>query len=369
MNASERGGSVATAKVYLDLTHVGRHVTGIERIAIELFEKAGLAGVAMRPVRARGGTLGMILVQQLLIPLLALVHPRALFVFPGFPPSPLMSLARRRTILYVHDCFLLTRRQDLGWKARLYMAGPFRLAVTRLKHFLVNSSKTRDELTHFVGADAEISLYRPGVRNVFGLEASDRAERDPTPRPLRLLALGTIEPRKNYAGAAGVLDALRRAGFADAELHVVGREGWGDDAARLKATPGVVLHGYLSAVDARRVIERADLYLCTSHDEGLGLPLLEVQYAGLPVIAPDAAVFREVLGGSGTFIDPASPGDAARRIAALVATPGWRATTSRAALANVAAWNASVATDRAGVEGMLARGSAMRQPAALGLSP
>jgi hypothetical protein len=37
------------------------------------------------------------------------------------------------------------------------------------------------------------------------------------------------------------------------------------------------------------------------------LPLLEAQYAGLPIIAPDAAIFREVLGESGIHIDTADP--------------------------------------------------------------
>ena len=62
----------------------------------------------------------------------------------------------------------------------------------------------------------------------------------------------------------------------------------------------------------KRVLEAADVYLCTSHDEGLGLPLLEAQFAGLPIVAPDKPVFREVLAGSGTFIDPGTAGRGCR---------------------------------------------------------
>ena len=62
-------------------------------------------------------------------------------------------------------------------------------------------------------------------------------------------------------------------------------------------------------------------------DEGLGLPLLEAQYGGgLPVtslrMAP--AIFREVLGVSGIFIDPADPVAAATRIEAVLSERHWR---------------------------------------------
>jgi glycosyltransferase involved in cell wall biosynthesis len=336
--------SARRKRVYLDLTHLGRHVTGIERIAIELFEKVEFAEADVRAVRS-SNLVVLILKQQLLLPLLALLNPRAEFVFPGFPPSPLMLLARDRVTLYVHDLFLINRRQDLGLKAKLYMAWPFRLAVTRLKRFLVNSAKTRSELEPFVADDAEIALYRPAVGNVFGVAAGERRARADATRPLRLLALGTVEPRKNYAYAAAIRHALARRIDGDVELHVVGRPGWGGEAERLAGEAGVTMHGYLSLADARRVIESADVYLCTSHDEGLGLPLLEVQFAGLPVVAPDSVVFREVLADSGTFIPQGDAEAAAQIIAALVGRAGWRSGATDASLANLERWNRAAETD------------------------
>ena len=73
---------------------------------------------------------------------------------------------------------------------------------------------------------------------------------------------------------------------------------------RLQNTPGVTLYGYLPIEKTRELMARADLFINTSHDEGLGLPLLEAQYGGLPVIAPNQKVFQEVLGESGLLVDP-----------------------------------------------------------------
>ena len=169
---------------------------------------------------------------------------------------------------------------------------------------------------------------------------------------VKLVSLGTVEPRKNYRAAAAIVAALDRMLPGGAELHIAGREGWGDDIEHLKSAPAVRLHGYLPVAGVKALAESADLYLCTSHDEGLGLPLLEAQYAGLPVVAPDGTVFREVLGGSGTFIDASRPEAAAQAIVGLVSAEGWRAATTQAALANVARWNAVAACDARWVRGM-----------------
>jgi glycosyltransferase involved in cell wall biosynthesis len=272
-----------------------------------------------------------------------------LFVFPGFPPSPLFALAPARAILYVHDLFLLTRRDDLNSKARYYMRPAFALAVRRLRHFLVNSEKTRAELRAVCRNDASIDLYRPDVANVFALEprkaAGPVADRT---KPLRLIALGTVEPRKNYGAAVRIRDALERLGYERCELHIIGRQGWGEAAQALAATKSVVMRGFLSAQDVRSIIAQSDIYLCTSHDEGLGLPLLEVQYSGLPVVAPNAPVFHEVLGTSGIFIDPAAP-DAAAAIIDAALTGKSRAAQCDRSIANVERWSASVRGDKAAV--------------------
>lgn len=338
---------VSPARVYLDLTHLGRrHVTGIERVSIEQFEKVAFNGAEIVPVRARS-VASMILRQQVVLPALALIHPKARFVFPGFPPSPLFALCRNRVHLYVHDTFLITRTCDLSRKARFYMAPQFKFAVRRLKSFFVNSEKTRADLQAYVAGDASIALYRPSVANHFKLDAANRTERAAAPKPLKLVALGTVEPRKNYGAAVAILDSLRAKYDANAELHIIGRAGWGKDAAAVANHAGVIVHGYLAEDAVKRVMEDADVYLCTSHDEGLGLPLLEAQFAGLPVVAPDQPVFREALRASGTFIDPNNAAKSAATIATIIARPAWRQDTADAAVRNVTRWNEAAAVDAA----------------------
>ncbi len=122
-----------------------------------------------------------------------------------------------------------------------------------------------------------------------------------------------------------------------AELHLVGRVGWGRHAFLDDPPPFLHRHGYLSDAELRGLAGSCHLLLSTSKAEGLGLPLLEVQHGGLPVVAPDEAVFREVLGRSGLLIRPEAPDTAARTLLAWLAGDGL-ARAAEASRENVGRW-------------------------------
>jgi glycosyltransferase involved in cell wall biosynthesis len=339
--------------IYVDHTHLGRRVTGLERITIELFSAAALAPLDIIPVTAHG-TRQMVTTQTLGLPM-RLAATSSILLCPGFPPSPLLRPFASRVLPYIHDDFLLSRRAELNRKARFYMAAPFRLALHHYPRFLTNSDDTKRKLGAHCRPDAEITLYRPPVRNVFDLHPNGRGERSTQPSPLRMVALGTVEPRKNFTAAANIVGALRERGFLDATLDIVGRQGWGNDWATLKTMPGVTLHGYQPGEQVKKLLDGADVFICTSHDEGLGLPLLEVQYGGLPVVAPDAPIFREVLGCSGLFIDSSRPARAAEQLAGVLSLPDWRSRHVALAGENLPRWNSSAATDHDAVIDLIAR--------------
>ncbi len=332
----------APRRVYIDQTNLRGHVTGIERVALDLFAPEKLAPHEVRILRS-AGLARMMLDQHLALPARGLADRTALFVFPGFPPGPLALALGQRCVAYVHDTFLLTRPQDLNWRARAYMAPSFALAVRHGRTFLVNSRTTGADLRRLCRRDALVALLRPAVRDVFGLgDLAGPASYVPG-EPLRLLAIGTIEPRKDYAAAVALTGALNAAGVP-AELHVVGRVGWGRHDFLDAAPPFLTLHGYLDDSGMRSLAGRCHLLLSTAKAEGLGLPLLEVQHGGLPVVAPTGPVFSEVLGRSGLFIRPEDPEGSARTLVGF-AREGSLAASAAAARDNVARWNALAAAD------------------------
>lgn len=329
-------------RVYIDQTHLRGHVTGIERVALDLFAPERLAPHIVLPLRSTSLP-RMIAAQHLGLPLRALADPSALLVFPGFPPGPLSVLLGERCLTYVHDTFLLTRPADLSWKSRAYMAPSFAFALRHGRRFLVNSRTTGAAVRALCAPSALVALLRPAVRDVFGLADLPGPAAYGPGEILRILAIGTIEPRKDYPAAIALVAALNAAG-CPAELHVVGRVGWGRHDFLAAPPPFLTLHGYVDDAGLRALAGGCHLLLSTSKAEGLGLPLLEVQHGGLPVVAPVGPVFTEVLGPSGLFVEPADPGRAAADLLTFIRAGGLDRA-ARAARANVARWNGLAAED------------------------
>ena len=115
------------------------------------------------------------------------------------------------------------------------------------------------------------------------------------------VTLGTIEPRKNHALLLDVWDR----GPA-ARLLIVGTRGWADPAlfARIAATPGVEVWSGLTDGAVATVLQNAQALLAPSLAEGFGLPVIEAAALGLPVIATDLAVTRDLLGDYAVYLDP-----------------------------------------------------------------
>jgi glycosyltransferase involved in cell wall biosynthesis len=118
------------------------------------------------------------------------------------------------------------------------------------------------------------------------------------------LMVGTVEPRK---GHKDVLDAFDRVWVSDnaeneSVLVIVGKAGWcnEDFIQRLQHHPQLgkrlfwlqgLSDGYLDYL-----YQNVNCLIAASEGEGFGLPLIEAAQYGLPIIARDIPVFREVAG-------------------------------------------------------------------------
>ncbi|MGA0562018.1 glycosyltransferase [Ancylobacter sp. VNQ12] len=129
------------------------------------------------------------------------------------------------------------------------------------------------------------------------------------------LMVGTIEPRKGHLQALDAFDLLWEAG-SEARLVIVGNEGWRgvprdhaqnlpDILERLRNHPeaGRRLFWLQGVSDEflDRIYQEADCLIAASLDEGFGLPLIEAARHGVPILARDIPVFREVAGNAAAY--------------------------------------------------------------------
>ncbi|WP_329741571.1 glycosyltransferase family 1 protein [Dyella sp. A6] len=135
-----------------------------------------------------------------------------------------------------------------------------------------------------------------------------------------LLMVGTLEPRKAHAFALDAIERLWATGH-DVNLLIVGRHGWMMEhfVKRLEAHPerNRRLFWIDDADDSllNASYRAATALLATSLGEGFGLPLIEAARHGLPVIARNLPVFREIMGEYPCYFESTDPHELAQVIA------------------------------------------------------
>ena len=123
-----------------------------------------------------------------------------------------------------------------------------------------------------------------------------------------LLALGTIEPRKNLIRLVEALRSLRQKDRA-LSLVIVGSRGWlyqgfFQHLEKLDVPKAVLLSGYVPDADLPAVISGAAAYVLASFYEGFGLPILEAMACGTPVVCSNTSSMPELGGDAACYFDP-----------------------------------------------------------------
>jgi glycosyltransferase involved in cell wall biosynthesis len=148
-----------------------------------------------------------------------------------------------------------------------------------------------------------------------------------------VLALGTVEPRKNLPVLVQAFDHVASAD-AEVALVVAGPDGWGVDAY---GDAVVAAHhrdrikrlGHVSDEARAALLAGASVLAYPSLYEGFGLPPLEAMQAGIPVVASNAGSLPEVLGDAALLPDPHDPDAVAAALARVLDDADERAAFAR----------------------------------------
>ena len=164
-----------------------------------------------------------------------------------------------------------------------------------------------------LGADVENSIPSKGVPED-GEKILTELRKHPS-----FVMVGTVEPRKGHTQALAAMEELWASG-EDLNLVVVGKQGWmtEDLCLRLREHPqaGTRLFWIEDSSDEflEKIYQASTCLLAASEGEGFGLPLVEAAKHGIPAIARDLPVFREVAGEHAFYFSGADGNDLARAI-------------------------------------------------------
>jgi glycosyltransferase involved in cell wall biosynthesis len=123
------------------------------------------------------------------------------------------------------------------------------------------------------------------------------------------LYVGNIKPHKNLVRLIDAFDGLRRDGFENLKLLIIGDEISKWPALR-RAVHKHKLHkhvrflGFLSDESLHVLYRLAAVFVFPSLYEGFGLPPLEAMASGTPVVTSNVSSLPEVVGDAAVQVDP-----------------------------------------------------------------
>jgi alpha-1,3-rhamnosyl/mannosyltransferase len=218
------------------------------------------------------------------------------------------------TVLTIHDLSYLRHPEthpDLRVRIMNKLLPP---AIERAAHLLTDSEFTRQEvITEFGVAPDRITTTLLGVSPAFYPRNAFECESTLKKHGLTfggfVLAVGTLEPRKNLLQVIRAYVGLPPRVAKRYPLVIVGGAGWKSEgtAAELHAliaTGRARSLGYVHEGDLPCLYSAARMFVFPSLYEGFGLPAVEAMASGVPVIASDRASLPEVVGQAGITVAP-----------------------------------------------------------------
>ncbi len=250
-------------------------------------------------------------------------------------------LAYRNQIATHHDITYVRHPESYSRTFRAMYRTLTPLLLGRVKALITGSEFSRMELASHYGYPAsKISIVPSAVDERFQPFCVDTAPRGTTPY---LLAVSSPSTHKNFARMIAAF--LRVEGHNDVELRIVGDSnrvfaGSIHDVAGSRRIHNL---GRLPDDELVKAYQGATAFVFPSIYEGFGIPPLEAQACGCPVIAARSASIPEVLGESALYFDPLDVGDISRAMERILSDEALRLDLRRRGKANVArfSWNAS----------------------------
>lgn len=222
-----------------------------------------------------------------------------------------MALPARNTLLTIHDCEFMRHPNPIY---RLLLKWVWLdLPVARVRYVSTVSEATKAEVIRYTGCTPDkIQVIPTVIPQSFSAVPKPFDAVKPT-----ILHIGSA-PNKNLARHIEALVGI------PCTLHIIGKIR-SEEQQLLKTHQIDYRHSHsLSDEQVRQAYEACDLLLFASTLEGFGMPILEAQTVGRPVITSNVSSMPEVAGNSACLVNPYEVADIRAGVLRLITDPIYR---------------------------------------------
>jgi glycosyltransferase involved in cell wall biosynthesis len=238
-----------------------------------------------------------------------------------------LGLPRRRTLLTIHDCVFLY--SATGLKRRLLKWILLDMPVRRSRLITTISEATKADILKYTGCSPEKLVAIPDpVSDTIRYSATVFRQEEPV-----LLFVGTT-PNKNLLRVAEALRGI------NCRLDIVGRLSEEQEAALTGNQIHYTQQAGLTDEEMAAKYTDADIVLFPSTFEGFGLPIVEGQKTGRPVITSDLSPMRDTAGTGACLVDPYDPASIRKGVLRIIGDQDYRGTLVKEGLRNVSRFSA-----------------------------
>lgn len=228
--------------------------------------------------------------------------PDVLFV----PANALPRGLPRRSVLTIHGLEFMQSPQHYSFKQRYYLNVLTRDAIKRASNLIAVSHATAAALEEYFGVPYDRLTVIPHGSSKMPLETKAENRKQPY-----FLYVGRLETHKNIIGLVRAFTKFRQDHTGEKfELLLAGKPGFGYERikkaiAQSSSRDAIVELGYVSEERKWSLLKGAAAFCFPSYSEGFGLPILEAQAAGVPVVTSNVTAMPEIASSTGAvLIDP-----------------------------------------------------------------
>lgn len=230
-------------------------------------------------------------------------RPGVLFV----PAHTVPLIHPKNTVVTIHGLEYEFCPESYSFLERLYMRFSIRYSCRVARTVICVSENTKKDVMKLYSVPEEkIQVVYEGYDQK--AQSSNAKYQTKTQKPY-LLFIGRIEERKNVVRMIEAFELLKMKYQIPHELVLVGKPGYGYDRIKFSISHfqfsnSIKELGYVSEEKKWELLKNADVFLFPTLYEGFGIPVLEAQSVGTPVVTSYISSLPEVGGEGALYVDP-----------------------------------------------------------------